>query len=38
MDENKSGMGWIGVLFIILVIWAVFGGGFGHGGWGGQWR
>lgn len=36
MDENKSGMGWIGVLFIILVIWAVFGGGFGHGGWGGN--
>lgn len=35
MDENKSGMGWIGVLFIILVIWAVFGGNFGRSGWGG---
>lgn len=29
MEETKSGMGWIGVLFIILVIWAIFGGGFG---------
>lgn len=35
MDETKSGMGWIGVLFIILVIWAVFGGGFGGFGRGG---
>lgn len=36
MEESKSGMGWIGVLFVILVIWAVFGGfgnGFGNG-WG----
>lgn len=32
MDETKSGMGWVGVLFVILVIWAIFGGGFG-GGW-----
>lgn len=31
MDETRSGMGWIGVLFVILVIWAIFGGGFG--GW-----
>lgn len=29
MDKTESGMGWIGVLFIILVIWAIFGGGFG---------
>ena len=26
-------MSWIGVLFVILVIWAIFGGGFGNG-WG----
>lgn len=31
MDDSKTGMSWIGVLFIILVIWAVFGGGFGNG-------
>lgn len=35
MEDSKTGMSWIGVLFIILVIWAVFGGGFGNGfGWG----
>jgi hypothetical protein len=35
MEESKSGMTWIGVLFVILVIWAIFGGGFGNGnGWG----
>lgn len=37
MEETKSGIGVIGVLFIILVIWAIFGGGFGNGcntGWG----
>lgn len=33
MDETKSGMGWIGVLFIILVVWLIFGGGFNRG-WG----
>ena len=33
MEESKSGMSWIGVLFVILVIWAIFGGGFGNG-WG----
>ena len=28
-------MTWIGILFVILVIWAIFGGGFGNGnGWG----
>jgi len=31
MEESKSGMSWIGVLFVILVIWAIFGGGFGNG-------
>lgn len=31
MEESKSGMTWIGVLFVILVIWAIFGGGFGNG-------
>jgi hypothetical protein len=37
MDESKSGMTWIGVLFVILVIWAIFGGGFGNfGGMGHQ--
>ena len=30
MDDTRSGMGWIGVLFVILVIWAIFGGGFGN--------
>ena len=35
MEESKSGMSWIGVLFVILVIWAILGGGFGNGfGWG----
>lgn len=35
MEESKSGMSWIGVLFVILVIWAIFGGGFGNNfGWG----
>lgn len=35
MEKTETGMSWIGVLFIILVIWAVFGGGFGNGfGWG----
>lgn len=34
MEKTESGMSWIGVLFIILVIWAIFGG-FGNGfGWG----
>lgn len=31
-DESKSGMSWLGVLFVILVIWAIFGGGFGNWG------
>lgn len=31
MEDSKSGMSWIGVLFVILVIWAIFGGGFGNG-------
>jgi hypothetical protein len=31
MEESKSGMSWIAVLFIILIIWAIFGGGFGFG-------
>ena len=29
MGETNSGMGWIGVLFIVLVIWAIFGGNLG---------
>lgn len=29
MEDTKSGIGVIGVLFVILVIWAIFGGGFG---------
>lgn len=32
MEESRSGMTWIGVLFVILVIWAIFGGGFGNWG------
>jgi hypothetical protein len=32
MEESKSGMSWVAVLFIILIIWAIFGGGgFGFG-------
>lgn len=37
MEDTKSGIGVIGVLFVILVIWAIFGGGFGCNngfGWG----
>lgn len=36
MEETKSGLGVIWVLFVILVIWAIFGGGFGcnSGGFG----
>ena len=30
MEKTESGMGWIGVLFVILVIWAVLGGNFGN--------
>lgn len=33
MEKTESGMSWVGVLFVILVIWAIFGGGFGSG-WG----
>lgn len=33
MEETKTGMGWIGVLFVILVVWLIFGGSFGRG-WG----
>lgn len=32
-EESKSGMGWVGVLFVILVVWLLFGGGLGNG-WG----
>lgn len=31
-EESKSGMSWLGVLFVILVVWAIFGGGFGNWG------
>jgi hypothetical protein len=34
MEDSKSGLAWIWVLFVIIVIWAVFGGGFGGNGWG----
>lgn len=33
MEERSTGMSWIAVLFVIIVIFAIFGGGFG-GGWG----
>lgn len=29
MNETMSGMGWFPILFVIIVIWAIFGGGFG---------
>ena len=29
MNESMSGMGWFPILFVILVIWLIFGGGFG---------
>lgn len=28
-DNTMSGMGWFPILFVIIVIWAIFGGGFG---------
>lgn len=28
MNETMSGMGWFPILFVIIVIWAIFGGGF----------
>ena len=31
MEDTKSGIGVIGVLFVILVIWAIFGNGFNNG-------
>lgn len=35
MEETKSGLGVIWVLFVILVIWVIFGGSCGNGfGWG----
>lgn len=37
MEETKSGLGVIWVLFVILVIWAIFGGGFGCNGNGFGW-
>jgi hypothetical protein len=36
MEETRSGMSWIGVLFVILVICAIFAG-FGGNGFGGGW-
>ena len=37
MNESMTGMGWFPILFVILVIWLIFGGGFGmnanRGGW-----
>lgn len=35
MEDTKSGIGVIGVLFVILVIWAIFGNGFGCNNGGG---
>ena len=36
MDENKSGMGWAGLLLFFVVIWILFGS-MGNGfGWGGR--
>ena len=32
MEDRSSGMSWIAVLFVIIVIFAIFGNGFG--GWG----
>lgn len=34
MDENKSGMGWAGLLLFFVVIWILFGA-FNRGGFGG---
>lgn len=35
MDGQSSGMSWVWVLFVILVIVAIFGGGVGNGAFGG---
>ena len=34
MDENKSGMGWAGLLLFFVVIWILFGSMGGGFGWG----
>lgn len=39
MNDTMSGMGWFPILFVIIVIWAIFGGGFGFNqnrGWNGD--
>ena len=33
MEERSTGMSWIAVLFVIIVVVAIFGGNLG-GGWG----
>ena len=33
MEDRSTGMSWIAVLFVIIVVVAIFGGNFG-GGWG----
>lgn len=38
MDNQSTGMSWVWVLFVILVIVAIFGGGFGNGAFGGLGR
>lgn len=31
MEDRSTGMSWIAVLFVIIVIFAIFGGNFGGG-------
>lgn len=33
MEDRSTGMSWIAVLFVIIVIFAIFGGGCGGWGW-----
>lgn len=32
MDENKSGLGWVGILLVVVVIWILFAAFSGNGG------
>lgn len=36
MDENKSGMSWLWVLFVVVILYLIFGGGLLGGGCGGN--
>lgn len=37
MDESKSGMSWLWVLFVVVILYLIFGGGLLGGGCGNRW-